>query len=487
MGWLAFGYFVSYIPYAMLVKALSSGVLPGTHGPVGGLVLLPAAAMGQLVAMPVFLAASGWWRYAGRRELMERQLPFPGRDAAVSGLFAALIIGTTTLNYTFAGVSILLMLLLMRGGVLIIAPVMDTLRRRHVRASAWVAVAFSLVAVGVGLGDVTGYRMTFGAVLSLAVYLAGYVGRFEVMSRVAKTGTVATDRRYFVEEHAAAPAWQLLLLVLGAALGQPQLREGFTTFLTTPTALGAAAIGVAYEALFVFGTLIYLDRREYSWCVPANRCASLLSGLVASYALVWLAGLAAPGSAQLVALVFALCAVLALSSPALAARRRCRLLFICGGNTSRSAMAESMARAELAVLTPRTRVRPLRVASAGLEVKRPGATMSDGARAALAGLDIPRAAYRRHRARPVTPVLCRGSAVVYCMTRAQCDQVAALVPGLDGRVVCLDPAGDIPNPAGRPPEEYRACARRIQASVHARLREHLGPAGAVPGSRRAAG
>ncbi|WP_248862785.1 arsenate reductase/protein-tyrosine-phosphatase family protein [Streptomyces halobius] len=411
---------------------------------------------------------------------MGRQLPGPGRGAVVSGLFAALIIATTTLNYTFAGVSILLMLLLMRGGVLIISPVMDALRRRHVRASAWVAVAFSLVAVGVALGDVTGHRLTVGAVLSLVVYQAGYVGRFEIMSRVAKTGTVATDRRYFVEEHAAAPAWQLLLLALGAILGQPQLREGFTTFLTTPVALGAAAIGVGYEALFVFGTLIYLDRREYSWCVPANRCASLLSGLVASYALVWLAGLAAPGSAQLVALVFVLCAALALSYPSLAARRsRRRLLFVCGGNTSRSAMAESMARAELAALTPRTRVMPLRVASAGLEVKRPGATMSEGAQTALAGLDIPPAAYRCHRARPVTPALCHSSAVIYCMTRAQCDQVATLAPGLDGRVVCLDPAGDIPNPAGRSPEAYRACAHRIQASVHTRLCEHLGPAGAT--------
>lgn len=36
MGWLTFGYFVSYIPYAMLVKALASGVTPLSTQPVNG-------------------------------------------------------------------------------------------------------------------------------------------------------------------------------------------------------------------------------------------------------------------------------------------------------------------------------------------------------------------------------------------------------------------------------------------------------------------
>jgi hypothetical protein len=57
--YLALGYFVSYLPYAILAKALSSGIVPGVDAPVGGLVLLPAAALGQLLVMPIFLGASG--------------------------------------------------------------------------------------------------------------------------------------------------------------------------------------------------------------------------------------------------------------------------------------------------------------------------------------------------------------------------------------------------------------------------------------------
>ncbi|GAA3369326.1 hypothetical protein GCM10020367_11600 [Streptomyces sannanensis] len=484
MGWLALGYFLSYIPYTMLVKALSSGVLPGTDAPDSGLVLLPAAAIGQLLVMPVFLGLSGWWRrYAGRREVLGRYMRFPAQHMWAAGFFTALIIATTTLNFTFAGVSILFMLLLMRGGVLILSPVVDATRRRRVRASSWVAVGFSLVAVAVTLADVTTYHLTIGAALSVAVYLAGYLGRFEIMSRVAKTGNRETDRRYFVEEHAAAPVCQVLLLAVAALAGHPQLRAGFTTFLGTPEAAAAAAIGVAYEVLFVFGTLIYLDRREYSWCVPANRCASLLSGLAASFALAWLAGLAAPGAAQLTALSFVVCAVAALSFPTLSrAGRRRLLLFVCGGNTSRSAMAESIARSELAQARTRWSTPRLRVASGGVAVTRPGAAMTRAARTSLAELGYHRAAARTHRARPVTPGLCRRSTAIYCMTGAQRDQVIALVPEVGGRVFCLDPARDIPDPAGRSAEVHRACAQHIQQSVRTLLHEQTALSALAPDS-----
>jgi protein-tyrosine-phosphatase len=65
--YLALGYFVSYLPYAIMAKALSSGIVPGVDAPIGGLVLLPAAALGQLLVMPIFLGASGWWRFASER------------------------------------------------------------------------------------------------------------------------------------------------------------------------------------------------------------------------------------------------------------------------------------------------------------------------------------------------------------------------------------------------------------------------------------
>src|SRR5512139_2075987 len=109
---LGIGYFLWYTPYSGLAKALSAGLLTGE--PVGGLILLPASALGQLIVMPITLSLMGWWKYARRRTVGGISVPFPGRETAVSAFWMALIVGTTTLNFTFPGVSILLVLVLMR-------------------------------------------------------------------------------------------------------------------------------------------------------------------------------------------------------------------------------------------------------------------------------------------------------------------------------------------------------------------------------------
>jgi protein-tyrosine-phosphatase len=469
---LVIGYFVFYVPYSGLVKALSSGEMPGLDHSVGGLVLLPAAALGQLAVMPLVLSAMGWWRYAHRRAVRGRRVIMPARTMLWASFWMALIIGTTTLNYTFAGASILLMLLLMRGGVLILSPVVDILRRRTVRARSWVALALSLTAVAVALGDVGGYALGLGGVLSVCTYLTGYAGRFTIMSRIAKTGDPDTDRRYFVDEHIGAPVCLLLLCAIPAVTGAGawggELREGFTGFLLTPAAVPAFAIGVLYETLFIFGTWIYLDRREYSWAVPVNRCASLFAGLVSGFALTALTGTARPGNAQLAAFVFIAAAGILLGWAERHEARRRALLFVCGGNTSRSPMAAAIAAHEAATCGGRVRVD---VASAGLAVRAPGAPLSAEAATALREIGVPVPAH--HAARALTPRLCLTADAIFCMTGAQRDAVIRLAPTAAGRTHCLAPDADLPDPAGRPPAAYRDTARLLQRTVRARLREHV--------------
>jgi protein-tyrosine-phosphatase len=465
---LAFGYFLWYTPYAALTKSLSAGLLPGMDSNVGGFVLLPAAALGTLVGAPLFLAMTGWWRYIGTRSLFGGTRRFPSRTMIIAGFFMALVIATTTLNYTFAGVSILFMLLMMRAGVLILSPVIDTVRRRKVRVYSWAALAFSLAAVVTALADVAAYTLTIGAVASLAVYYTGYIGRFQIMSKVAKTGDEQTDRRYFAEEAVSSAVWQVLLCGLVAVIGlgsvSSALREGFTTFLFTSAALPAFAIGLLYSALYVYGTLIYLDPREYTWCVPANRCASLLSGLVASFALTALTGIAAPGAGQLIGTGFVGLAILALSFPAIRASMRRSasqplLLFICGGNTCRSAMAEAIARTALAGGR-------WRIASAGLNASA-GSPIADNAVTALneLGVLVP----DNHQARQVTPELVAEAHTIYTMTNAHRDALLELVPEAADKTICLDPGGDIPDPHGQPSTAYSDCATRIHTVIQRRL------------------
>lgn len=472
---LGIGYFLWYTPYSALAKAMSGGLLPMTPTPIGGLILLPAAALGTLCAMPVTLTVLKWWGHARRRTVAGVSIPFPGPETARSAFCMALIVGTTTLNFTFPGVSILLVLVLMRIMTLLIAPAVDVVRRRRIHFYSKIAVVLSLVSAVIALSDVSNYRLTTLAVASLALYGFGYLGRFLVMSRHAKRGELAADRRYFVEEHMTTPVFLVLLLgagaLVGAGGGMQALRTGFTSFLLTPQAIPAFAIGVLYEGLFIFTTLIFLDRREYSFGMPVHVCSSLLAGVAASFVLLGLYGAPAPSPAQLTAAGTVVVAAFALSYPAIRGRLLQRLpsspfvLFVCGNNTVRSPMAAAIAAAEL---SSSTNLGLRNVLCAGVTVVTQGERMSPSAVAALGELDIPAP---RHVSRELTERMCTESSAIYCLTEAHRAAVVELAPQVADRVVRLDPDGDVPEPVRGSAESYVETAKHIQILVRRRLAE----------------
>ena len=476
LGMLTLGaaYFAFYAPYSALANTLSRGLLPGIGKPASGLELLPAVALGTIAGVAVFLALSGWWRHARRRPVLGLSLPHPNREIFLASCFHALAIGATTLNFTFAGVSILFVLLLMRGGVLILSPLVDMLRRREVRASSWVALGLSLAAVLVALADVDNYVLPLGAALSVSAYLIGYVGRFLIMSTAAKAQGMEANRCYFVEEQILSSP--LLLAGLGAAAilgpgtGGEMLRRGFTTFLGTEAALLAFLVGVLYAGLSVFGTLIYVDPREYTYCVPVNRGASLLAGIVATCALALFLGLRPPSPLQWTAAGLVMIALVVLARPdwvegrIVPASGAGRLfLFVCSGNTCRSPMATAIARAELAARFGRRA--PARVQSAGLTV-RPGAPMTPEAEVALREIAVEPG---RHRARLLTPELVERAEAIFCMTAAHREAVLRMHPAAAGKTLCIDPDGDIPDPIGSALEVYVGCAERLRDLVRRRF------------------
>ncbi|MDI1446103.1 hypothetical protein [Polyangium sp. 6x1] len=328
--WLyAFGYFACYWPYSALTKLASQGRIPGMTRAVSGFELLPVTTIASLVGMFVFLSWRGLFRYATQRTVLGRSIPVPTRWTFLSGVATAVIIATTTLAYTFDGVSIVLMMLFMRGGVLVLAPFVDAWSGRRVRVASWIALGLSLASLAVTLGGGARYEMTVLAAADVAAYLVSYFVRLRFMSHLAKSDDPHDTYRYFVEEQMVATPVVVCLLVVGAVIGKgaalEELRAGFVSIGDTGALLPAIAIGLLSQGTGVFGALILLDGRENAFCVPVNRASSVLAGVLASATLAWL-GLGQPTPThELWGAGMVLSAIAVLAWPTLTARRRGRL------------------------------------------------------------------------------------------------------------------------------------------------------------------
>jgi hypothetical protein len=324
--WWAFGYFAAYAPYSALTKALSSGML-GEQ--LDGFVVLPLAVLASTIGMAVFLVATGWWRAASRVLIGGFAVPTPTRLTLLSGTCTAAILVSTTLAYTFEGLSIVFAMLLMRGGVLAIAPIVDVLGGRAMQTRSKVALVLTLLALFAAWLPKRGFDLTLPAAIDIGVYLAAYFVRLRLMSGQAKSTRLADNRRFFVEEQLVASPLSLLVLGLWALFGvgaqSADIARGFTGLwdAVTPAGLPVVvvlfAIGVLSQGTGIFGGLILLDKRENTFCVPVNRASSVLAGVVATLALFALGAGRAPPAAELVGALLIIAAIVVLSLPARAA------------------------------------------------------------------------------------------------------------------------------------------------------------------------
>jgi protein-tyrosine-phosphatase len=494
---LGLGFYLFYTPYSGLTKALSNGLLPGTNGPVKGTVLLPLSAIATVIGMLGFITVMRWWKYAGRREFFGYQIPFPRRLTFLSGVCMATIMGTTTLAFTFGGLSIVLVLVLLRGGTLIIAPLVDHIVGRRVRWFSWTAMLVSLTAVLVVLSDAANYTLTIAASIDIAAYLAAYFFKLQFMSRLAKSDERAATLRYFVEEQMVASPLLVVALVVMAFIGAGDVMTGFrvglTSFVFTPGALFAAMVGLFYAALCVCTTLIFLDRRENTFCMPMHCGSSMLSGFTATAILASLFNQSSPTVAQNMSAGFIVIA-LAFLSPlhhfdryferikrtlgfGRAPVQQRLILFVCSGNTCRSPMAANIANAEIAsrlgIPFEALETVNVRALSAGVSA-RVGASLTDEAAEVLRSLSVP---VQPHAARNLTSQLAADAELIFCMTSAHREAVVEMLPSVAGKTYCLDAETDIADPIGKGIAAYVACARQIQELIKLRFNE-IGLAGA---------
>jgi drug/metabolite transporter (DMT)-like permease len=310
-------YFLSYLPNVIVTKLVTSQVHPGLGRPLTGLETLPASLIVSLVTTYAFIWLSGWHRDAHGVIVLGRRIPVPTRYTLLSGVGTALVLFTVPLSFTFVGVSIPFIQLLMRGDILLIAPIVDLIFGRQVRWWSWTALAMVAAALVITLRARGGLDLPPLAILAVILYTIGYFVRLAVMTKVSKTGDPGSVRRYFVEEKIFALPLSVAILAALSASGfgsqSGELEYGFIGVWSDPVILPLIGIGITLTIISIFAIVILLDARENAYCVPLERAASLVAGVGASILLAWLWGLKMPSPAELTGAAILIAAIVLLS------------------------------------------------------------------------------------------------------------------------------------------------------------------------------
>lgn len=320
-------YLLAYVPNVIVTRLVTSMPHPGLGRPLTGLETLPASLIINMVLTWGFIWLSGWHKHANKIALGPVRIPVPTRYTFLSGIGTAMVLFTVPLSFTIPDVSIPFIQLLMRGDILIIAPMVDLMFGRRVRWWSWTALVMVLFALVIALSDRGGLNLPPIAILTVVVYTIGYFVRLFVMTKISKSGDPASVRRYFVEEKMIALPMSVVILAGVSASGiggqAGELAWGFIAVWDDPVLVDLFWIGATLTVISVLAIIILLDPRENAYCVPLERAASLIAGIGGSALLAWFWGQRMPRDAELIGAGVLIGAIALLSvAPRLAARKQ---------------------------------------------------------------------------------------------------------------------------------------------------------------------
>ena len=255
-------YIACYAVYAYTTKRAGTGGAPFMIAAI-------CCGAGLLGWLAVVLAQVGRGAWAPLRVT---------RATLTAGLCSVLILVSSTAGYALPAVSLVLPLLLNKGGVLAMAPLLDRRRGVVVTPRAWLVLALAVcgMACGVVPGLMTAAAPTLLALALSGAYLLGYVGKLSVI------GGQKGNSTFLREEMSVTTAAALPVALALGFLFSPAPVAALSAGLGNPWVYVA---GLASQGCGYFGGLLLMRQAPHSLCVPLNRAASVLAGLLASCAL----------------------------------------------------------------------------------------------------------------------------------------------------------------------------------------------------------
>jgi len=135
------GSLVCYIPLYMLTRMAAKGLFPSLHGEgLSSFEILPLYAIGNIVANTLFYWVSGWWKNIPITKVWGVKIPKVRWYIWISGLCITGQIFAAIWAYTFQGISIVFVALILKGGVLILAPTVDIFVKSRKKNSCFIFI-----------------------------------------------------------------------------------------------------------------------------------------------------------------------------------------------------------------------------------------------------------------------------------------------------------------------------------------------------------
>lgn len=308
---LCIGYFIFYVITGVSVKYFlaPSPQFPGMEG-LEFLVYSTAGGMG--ISLLVVLIGR-WYRFESTQKTKIGPFTLPVEFLYIipSGICTAVVVPTTTLMYTFEGISVMVAMTLMRGSIIVISRFVDELQirqgilKKKVYVEENIAVLIAILVVVLELFSPDKGKSPFRSLPVMVIftsYILSYTLRIYIMNYYKNTrprGVKGSNKGFFAIEQITASAVVLIVSVVVVLLYHLNIVRGprsscIAQALVHPNPRWwhwALLAGTAYGVVAFFSVFIFMFKgRTATFAGLVNRITSLVAGTVATLIFAWAFG-----------------------------------------------------------------------------------------------------------------------------------------------------------------------------------------------------